>query len=131
MNHITADDHPYRFLKREASGPGQSRSLYEALALPTEISTEKYQEILDSPENAGDFSAVIEIDTDENIIRAGEDMGEEREYHKFPLDVFMERIQQFKDRFSRPDTKILSRRTIYGVMERPAPESPVMKMEGM
>ena len=45
MNHITADDHPYRFLKRDASGTGQSRSLFEALELPTEISTEKYQEI--------------------------------------------------------------------------------------
>ena len=90
---------PYRLIRRFNGEDGKPLPLFENMRLQAEISLEQYQEYLDHPENADDFSAMIEVDVDHNIIRVDEDMGPERAYHEFPIDGFIERAKPLKNFF--------------------------------
>ena len=107
--------------------------LFENMKLQSEISAEEYQGYLDHPENADDFKALIEIDVDHNMIRVDEDMGEEREYHEFPIDFLMEKTKHLEGRFSRSGPNAISRKDIYELLRDYSPEPPDqgMTMKGM
>ena len=113
---------PYRLHKRAVGGDGRPLPLFENMKLQSEISAEEYRGYLDHPENADDFNALIEIDVDHNMIRVDEDMGEEREYHEFPIDFLMEKTEHFKWRFSMPGPNAISRRDIYELLRDYSPE---------
>jgi len=87
------------------------------MKLQSEISLEQYQAYLDHPENADDFSAMIEIDLDHNIVHVDEDMGEEREYHEFPIDLLMEKAQQLKSFTKKPGPNAIPQKHIYQAMK--------------
>lgn len=98
---------PYRLLKRNTDQDGNPLPLFENMKLQSEISLEQYQGYLDHPENADEFSAMIEIDVDHNIVRVDEDMGEEREYHEFPIDLLLERARQLKCFTKKPGSNAI------------------------
>ena len=98
------------------------------MRLQSEISAEEYQGYLEHPENADDFQALIEIDVDHNIIRVDEDMGEEREYHEFPIDFLMEKTEHLKWRFSMSGPNAISRQDIYEMLRDYSPEAPNQKI---
>lgn len=108
---------PYRLLKGTATQGEQARPLFESMKCHTEVSPEKYQNYLDHPESADDFSAMIEIDLDQNIIRVDEDMGEEREYHEFPLDALLEQAKQLRSPFTKQGSNVISQKRIYRAMK--------------
>jgi len=113
----------YRLIKRDAGPDGNLLPLFENMKLQSEISVEQYQEYLSHPENADDFSAMIEIDADHNIIRVDEDMGEQREYHEFPIDLLMEKARQLKDFTKRGAHDAIPQKRIYQAMESRAKAS--------
>lgn len=113
---------PYRLHKRAVGEDGQPLPLFENMKLQSEISTEEYQRYLDHPEDADDFKALIEIDVDHNMIRVDEDMGEEREYHEFPIDFVLEKTKDFKGCFSGPGPNAIPRETIYEMLKDYSPE---------
>ncbi len=122
---------PYRLMKWASDE--ERKPLFEKMRLQMEISPEQYQEYLDHPENADDFSAMIEINVDQNIIHVDEDMGQEREYHGFPLDAFMEKAEQFHSSFTKSGPNAIRQNRIYSVMRslEVRPPEPGMTMGGM
>jgi len=126
---------PYRLINRDTDWGGNPFPLYQNMKFQSEISPEQYQEYLDHPEMADDFSAIIEIDADHNIIRVDEDMGEEREYHEFPIDLLLEKAQEIRSSFSKMGPNMISRKSIYRAMKYPAETSlsqkPCVTVEGL
>ncbi len=108
---------PYRLIKRENGEDGNPLPLFENMKFQSEISLEQFHEYLNNTENADDFCAMMEIDADHNIIRVDEDMGEEREYHEFPIDLLLERAQMLKDFAKRGAHVAISQKRIYKAME--------------
>ena len=113
---------PYRLHKRAIGEDGRPLPLFENMKLQSEISAEEYQGYLEHPENADDFKALIEIDVDHNMIRVDEDMGEEREYHEFPIDFLMEKTKHLKGRFSMSGPNAIPRKDIYEMLRDYSPE---------
>jgi len=68
-----------------------------------------------------------------DMIRVDEDMGEEREYHEFPIDFLMEKTKHLEGRFSRSGPVAISRQDIYELLGDYSPEPPEqgMTMKGM
>jgi len=124
---------PYRLLRRNADEDGKPLPLFENMRIKSEISLELYQEYLDHPEKADDFSAMIEIDMDHNIIRIDEDMGQEREYHEYPIDLLLEKAQQLRSSFTLQGSNMIPQKRIYKAMEGLIPQLPEqdMSMGGM
>ena len=122
---------PYRLMKWASNEAG--KPLFDHMRLQMEISPEQYQEYLDHPENADDFSAMIEVDVDQNIIHVDEDMGKEREYHEFPLDAFMERAKQFHSSFIKSGPNAIRQNRVYSAMKglEGKPPEPGMTMGGL
>ncbi len=122
---------PYRILKGTNTAEGeQPKPLFESMRCHTEISPERYQEYLDHPENADDFSAMIEIDLEQNTIRVDEDMGEEREYHEFPVDVLLEQAKQLRSSFTKPGSNMIPQKIIYKAMKGFEAKPPEQDMTG-
>ncbi len=119
---------PYRLHKRAVGEDGRPLPLFENMKLQSEISAEEYQGNLEHPENADDFKALIEIDVDHNIIRVDEDMGEEREYHEFPIDYIVEKTKHLAGRFSRTGPAAISRQDIYEMLKEYSPKPPKQSM---
>ncbi len=124
---------PYRLLRRNADEAGKPLPLFENMRIKSEISLEQYQEYLDHPEHADDFSAMIEINMDRNIIRIDEDMGQEREYHEYPIDLLLETAQQLKSSFTLQGSNMIPQKRIYKAMDDLIPQPPEqdMTMGGM
>ncbi len=118
---------PSRLIKRETGKDGNLLPLFENMKLQSEVSLEQYLEYLDHPENADDFSAMVEIDIDHNIIRVDEDMGEEREYYEFPIDLLVERAWMLKD-FTKKGPDAISQKRIYKAMEHLKEAPPSQKL---
>lgn len=49
-------------------------------------------------------------------------MGEEREYHEFPIDFLMEKTKHLKVRFSMSGPNAISRQDIYELLKGYSPE---------
>ncbi len=95
------------------------RNVFQTLErILTEVSLAQYQEYLEHPENADDFSCLMEIDVDHGSIRIDEDMGEEREYHEYPLSQFIEKAWELKDSHIKSGNSRIAGATIYRVMRQ-------------
>lgn len=126
---------PYRLIRRFNGKDGKPLPLFDNMRLQREVSLEQYQDWLDHPENADDFSAMIEVDVDHNIIRVDEDMGQEREYHEFPMDAFLEQSKQLISSGKKAGPNAIRQERIYPAMKKieikPQEQGPAMQMGGI